>query len=170
MANNGKFLSITTGRIQQETAINTSAGAGDADKILRTDASGKIDNSFMPVGVGADTKIVTASENLSAGDFVNIHDSTGIKVRKADATTSGKEADGFVLSAVTSGNPATVYFEGTNTALSSLTLGVRYYLNTTAGGITTTAPSGTGNVVQYIGKSISATELSFEPSDGIILA
>jgi len=43
--------------------------------------------------------------------------------RKADATTAGKEANGFVLSAVTLGNNATVYFDGTDTQLSSLTPG-----------------------------------------------
>ena len=39
----------------------------------------------------------------------------------APVTVSGKEAHGFVLSAVTSGNNATVYFEGTNTVVTVLT-------------------------------------------------
>jgi hypothetical protein len=110
-------------------------------------------------------------QNLSAGDIVNIHDSTGAKVRKADASGGvAKMGVGFVLSAVTSPAPATVYKEGTITGLSGLTIGSRYYLSGTAGAITTTAPTTTAYIVQYIGYAISATELVFEPSDPIVLA
>jgi hypothetical protein len=64
-----------------------------------------------------------------------------------------------------------VYKEGTITGLSSLTIGARYYLSgSTAGAITTTAPTTAGHIVQYIGYAISATELVFEPSDPIVLA
>jgi len=172
MANNGKFLTIETGRHKQELAINTSAGAGDASKLLRTDSNGKLDLSFMPTGVGPDTKTLVASEALAAGDFVNIWDDAGTpKARKADASASGKEADGFVLSAVSNGANATVYMEGTNNQLSSLTGGARMYLSAaTPGAATATAPSGAGNVVQYLGKAISATEITFEPDEGVILA
>ena len=167
-----KLLQLISGRIQQVAAIVTSAGASDDGKIPALDANGRLDNSMMPVGIGADTKSVVASENLAAGDKVNLWDDAGtLKARKADAATSGKEADGFVLSAVTSGASATVYFEGTNTQLTGLTLGARYYLSASVpGGITATPPSGSGNVVQYIGRAISATEISFEPSEGVILA
>lgn len=170
MANDGKFLNITSGRRQQETAIATSAGAGDAGKIARLDSNGRWDNSMMPVGIGADTKIVLASEALSAGDFVNIYNNSGTaNVRKADATTSGKEATGFVLAAVSNGANATVYFEGTNNQRTGLTAG-RQYLSTTPGAATSTPPSSSGNVVQFLGTAISATEISFEPEDGDILA
>lgn len=166
-----KPLQLVNGVLTQVEAKQSSAGAGDAGKVVALDSSGKIDNTMMPVGVGADTKTLPASEDLSAGDFVNVwNDSGTVKVRKADATTAGKEANGFVLSAVTSGNNATVYFEGTNTQLSSLTGASVYYLSTTAGGATTTAPSGSGNVVQRLGRALSATEISFEPSDPVTLA
>lgn len=65
-----------------------------------------------PPGVVTLPATIAASESLSAGDFVNIWSDAGTpKVRKADASTSGKEAVGFVLSAVTSGSQATVYTE-----------------------------------------------------------
>lgn len=124
----------------------------------------------MPVGIGADTASVVTSEDLAAGDFVNIWDDSGTpKARKADATATGKEAVGFVLASSTSGNNATVYFEGSNTQLSGMTPGARQYLSTTAGGRTETAPSTASNVVQYLGRAISATVLSFEPSDAVEL-
>jgi hypothetical protein len=74
----------------------------------------------MPTGIGADTASITASEALAAGDLVNIYDSTGAKCRKADASTSGKEAHGFVLAAVESAASATVYFEGSNTQVTGI--------------------------------------------------
>lgn len=150
-------------------AAASSAGAADAAKMVQLDGTGRIDSTMLPVGIGADTAAITASENLAAGDFVNIHNSTGAKARKADATTAGKEAHGFVLGAVTSGNPATVYFEGTNTGITGATPGV-VYLHTTAGGFTSTAPSSTGNAVQRVGIAVSATAINFEPHPPVILA
>ena len=166
-----KFLRMLAGVIAELEALVTSAGAGDAGKIVGLDATGKLDQSLMPVGMGADTKLLPASENLSAGNKVNIwNDSGTAKVRKADATVAGKEANGFVLAAVTLGNNATVYFDGTNTQLSGLTPGAVYYLDTTAGGITETPPSGSGNIVQRVGRALSATELTFESGEPVTLA
>lgn len=167
---NGKYLDVVSGVPTQEQAINSSAGAGDADKLIRLDSSGRIDETMMPVGIGADTASIEASENLSAGDFVNVYNDSGPMVRKADATTAGKEANGFVLDAVASGNNATVYFEGQNTQLSGLTPGDVLYLTTTAGTASATAPSGSGNIVQRVAKAVSATSASFEPAQPITLA
>lgn len=150
-------------------ATAASAGAGDASKIPQLDASGRLDSTLLPVGVGADTAIITTSEALVAGDLVNIWNSTGAKARKADHATAGKEAHGFVLVGVASGSPATVYFEGTNTAVTGLTPGVQF-LGTTAGKTTNVAPSATGNVVQRVGFATSPTALNFNASDPIVLA
>lgn len=166
-----KYLSHAAGRIQEVTATVASAGAADDGKIVCLDATGKLDVSVMPVGMGADTATIQASENLAAGDFVNIWNSSGARVRKADASTPGKEAVGFVLTAVTSGSNATVYFEGTNTQLTGRTIGARQYLSaTTPGAVTETPPSGPGQVVQLLGIATSATSISTEIEDGIILA
>lgn len=170
----GKVPQLNGSGILDSTIVNSktsSAGAGDAGKVVALDGAGRIDSSMMPVGIGADTATIVASEALSAGDFVNVWDDAGtIKVRKADATAAGKEADGFVLAAVSSAANATVYFEGQNNQRSGLTLGARYFLSTTAGGVTTTAPTGSGNVVQYLGRAVSATAISFEGDEGIIRA
>ena len=156
-----KFLRLVNGVITEIFGVQTSAGAGNAGDLVSLDDSGRIDNSMMPVGIGADTSTITASETLAAGDWVNVWDDSGAKVRKADATTAGKEAHGFVLSAVTSGNPATVYFEGTNTQVTGQTPGL-VYLQTTAGTGGATIPSASGNVVQSIGVAVSATAVNFE--------
>lgn len=166
-----KFLAYLNGRIRRMTALVMSTGAPDANKIVATGADGRLDESLMPVGIGADLAILPASEALSSGDFVNIWSNAGVaSVRKADAAAEGKEAVGFVLDAVTTGASASVYFEGRNTSLVGLTIGARYFLSAaTPGAVTTTPPNAAGNVVQFLGQAYSATELAFEATDGIIL-
>jgi hypothetical protein len=171
MAGN-KYIRNNAGQLEELAATQTSAGAGDAGKIVALDAGGHLDSTVMPTGIGADTAIVPASEALAAGDLVNLWTDTGaIKARKADASTSGKEAVGFVLAAVESAANATVYFDGTITGLTGLTPGARYYLSAAAaGGVVTTAPSSAGNIVQEVGYALAAESLSFEPKASVKLA
>ena len=104
-------------RLALREGVVTSAGAGDAGKLVALDGSGLLSTTVIPSISSSIT--ITASENLAQGDWVNIWNSGGnLRVRKADATLSGgavKLAHGFVLTAVTSGNPAAVYTSGLNT-------------------------------------------------------
>jgi hypothetical protein len=166
-----KYLYNNAGTITEKAAIQSSAGAGDAGKIPALDAGGHLDTSMMPSGIGADLQVIQASEALAAGDLVNVWSSSGaFRVRKADATSSGKEAHGFVRAAVSSGANATVYPpSSTNDQVSGLSPGTQY-LSTTPGAATATPPSGSGNVVQRVGFAGSATALNFQPSLPIVLA
>lgn len=168
----GKIPALNASGVLGATIVNsktTSAGAGDSGKVVALDGSGRIDSTMMPVGIGADTQTVTTSEAIASGDLVNIWDSTGAKCRKADATVAGKEAHGFVLVGVGSGASATVFFEGSNTAMAGLTPGPQF-LSTTAGTASATAPSGSGNVVQRVGFAVSATTMNFQSGVPIVLA
>ena len=157
-----KYIRNNAGTLTEKEATVVSAGAGDAGEIVALDNTGRLDQSVMPVGIGPDVSQLTASEALSAGDFVNVYNDAGTaKVRKADATTAGKQCHGYVLAGVNNGDPATVYFEGSNTQVSGATPGT-VFLSTTAGGFTDTAPSSAGNVVQRLGVAVSATEINFE--------
>jgi hypothetical protein len=170
MAN--KYLALVGGRIREILATVISSGAVDDGKIVALDSTGRLDTSVMPVGMGAETKSIQASEALSAGDLVNIWNSAGsARVRKADASAAGKEANGFVLSSVSNGASATVYLEGTVTGLGGLVVGERMFLSDiTPGAVVNVAPTGTNKVVQYVGTAVSASEFSFEPDGGVILA
>lgn len=157
------FLSIQSGVTKLLTAISSSSGVADANKIVATGSDGRIDNTLMPVGIGVDTKTFPSSENLSAGNYVNIWDDTGtLKVRKADAS-NGRAANGFVLAAVTSPNNATVYLRGENTQVSGRSIGPVWLSNTVAGEGTQTPPTyNTGDIMQILGFSTAATSDYFE--------
>ena len=168
-----KYQTLSNGCKELVEATVTSTGVAEAGDIVALDSSGKIDNSLLPTGIGADTKLIEASENIGAGDFVQIFDDAGTpKVRLAD-NSNGREANGFVLTAATTGNNATVYFEGANNALSGLTIGARYYLDT-AGGVTATPidpdSAASGTVHQYLGRACSATEINVEMDDKVVIA
>lgn len=197
-ASSTKYIKNSAGVLQEQAALTTSAGAGDADrvpalnadgvldhtivnatttsagaadegKLPALDAAGRLDQSVLPVGIGADVQVLTTSEAIASGDLVNIWNSTGAKVRKADATVAGKEAHGFVLVGAGSGASVTVYFEGSNTAMSGLTPGTQF-LSTTAGITSGSAPAGSGNVVQRVGFAVSATTMNFQSGVPITLA
>ena len=167
-----KYLKNVSGVPTEQAATQSSAGAGNAGDILALDDDGLLDPSVFPSGYGAETFTLAASENLSAGNLVNVWDDSGtLKVRKADAS-SEKPADGFVSENVTSGNNALVFqLPGTITGLTGLTAGAKYYLSgTTPGGVATTPPSGAGKIAQFLGFAKSTTELVVLNRGYIVLA
>mgnify|MGYP001204506332 CR=1 FL=1 len=106
---------------------------------------------YSPVRVGF---TATAFENVSNGDVLYIRSSDG-KVGKASATNASNEAAtaiGIADSTVTAGNTLTVLVAGLKTMPITIDPGDIYFLNTIAGGITTTAPSGNNNAVTRIGE------------------
>lgn len=167
-----RFLGLVNGVRTWFTAITTSTGVSDAGKILATDANGKIDQSFMPAGIGAATEVMIASEALNTGDFINVWLDAGTrKARKADAS-NGRVAHGFVLSNVALNANATVTLQGTNTSLTGLTIGARYFLSaTTPGGASLTSPPATasGQIIQELGIAVSATAINFEYDSAITI-
>lgn len=165
-------LNTTTGGFDEVSLLDTSAGAGDAGKGVALDSAGKLALNMMPTGVGPELQNIVSSENLVAGDFVNIWDNAGTpNVRKADATDNTKRAHGFVKAGVTSPAAIDVYFDGANDQLSALTGGARMFLSAaTAGAATATPPASTGNLIQYLGSALSATTVAFRPTDGTTVA
>ena len=166
----GKIPQLNSSGILDDTIINATV-TSSANKIPKLDAAGRIDITMMPTGIGADTDVIIASEALGAGDFVNIWNNAGTaNVRKADASTTGKEAHGYVIAAFAQGASATVYFEGTNSQCTGLTPGVQYLSATTPGKSTNTAPTGAGKVVQVIGFASASTKVNFQYNQPIGLA
>ena len=172
MANNG--LNSVWNRLLQEMdrRITTAlAGIGVVGSSIDAGSlSGTVNTSVVQVDrVGPVT--VIASENLSAGNLVDIWNDGGTaKARKADAGSGANyAADGFVIAAVTAGNTARVFVAGTNNAVAGVTPGQTLYLSTTAGGTTTAAPTGAGQLVQEVGVATSSTTMVFAPKTAIKL-
>lgn len=168
------FLARVAGRTRQIFATVVSAGAANAGDIVGLGPDGRLDESVLPVGIGADTTQAVASEALGAGKFVNYHDNGGFfSVRLAD-NSNGRHADGFVLEAVAEAATATVYpLDGTNAELTGLTIGARYWLGT-AGGVTAapldeTDAGNANKISQYLGVAKSATELVTDDDGYVVL-
>ena len=159
-----KYLKLVSGIATGTEASVTSAGAGDSGKIVALNSSGQVDITMMPTGVTADVRLVVASENLAAGDLVNLWNDGGtLKVRKAIATGVGTRASGFVLAAFTTAQTATVYIKGNNDQLTGLTVGDFLYLSgSVAGDLTATAPTTATQIVQPVGQVISATSATID--------
>lgn len=175
MATNPKKYLVRQGGVtKQESSVKQSVGAADAGKIPALDDSGRLDNSFLPIGIGAQTSLLPASEALNAGNLVNIFTDGGVaKVRKAD-NSNNRPADGFVVEAVSSAANATVYpLENVNTALTGLTPGATYWLGTAGAVIAVpldeSGVANDGKVSQQIGKALSATELRTDDYGFVIL-
>ena len=166
----GKLAQLNGSGILDDSIVNASATSA-ANKIAKLDGTGKLDLTLMPTGIGADVKSLVTSENLAAGDLVNIWNNASVATaRKADGSAAGKEAHGFVLAATTSPASALVYFEGANTQCTGLTPGPQFLSGTTAGKPSATAATGTGKIVQRVGFAVSATEMNFDAAQPIVLA
>lgn len=166
-----KFLTLgTDGRLAEDQ----SAGAGgvpNANKIPNLDANGKLVESMLPDGIGADTTVVPASENLAQYDLINLWNDAGtIKVRKADAGTNQYQAHGYVKSAVTLGNDAVVYLDGTcGGTFAATDVGKPVFVSEVPGGVTLTPVSGSGKMHQCCGTVISISGFDFELAQPISL-
>ncbi len=128
--------------------------------------------SYHPYVVpGTHFDFVVASEALVAGNLVNVWNNAGTtSVRKADASSASKYANGYVLSSFDASAVATVFFHGVNDKLSALSAGLQYLSAASPGACTTTPPSGGGQLVQIVGVSFSATKMAFQFNQPIQLA
>lgn len=112
------------------------------------------------------TMAVTTDEVFVAGAMGHCIDNSGAAhVVNANATDTTKPCDCFLRAAFGSGVLAVAYFAGhVIHGLSGLSPGATYYLGTSAGAITTTAPNTAGNGRQVVGKAnATGTALLFLP-------
>lgn len=167
-----KFLKHDAAGGFTETVAPQVGGGGSADKIPALDAAGLLDVSMMPSGVGANTAVLPAAGALADGDFVNIFDDSGtVRCRLADASAIGTRAHGFVLEAVSDLANATVYLSGQNSGAGVTGMvGGDTFLSETAGDATQTPPTTSAAIVQKLGVAISATSISVEIGEPILLA
>ena len=107
-----------------------------------------------------------ASETILQGAAINLFASVGVlQVRNANATNGTKPCDGFCsqLGGIAAGAIGEVILgDGMiSGSLSGLVPGTRYYLSTTAGQYTSSAPVAAGNLQQSLGIATDATNFRF---------
>ena len=125
--------------------------------------------AFVPASVGFN---VTAFESIADGDAVYMRSSDGQvgKASAADGSLENSHVVGFAHSAVSSGNEVKVLVVGMKT-MSSIDPGDLYFLSpTTAGAITTTAPTGSGQAVTRVGEGATSTSFSIYVEPPVKLA
>ncbi len=108
-----------------------------------------------------------ATETIAQGSPINLYASSGVLfVRNASATNNTKQADGFCSQSggITAGAVGEVILGDGVATTSGLTPGTRYYLGTTAGSYSATAPSAAGNISQPLGIALTSTALKFQTS------
>lgn len=156
------FIDLVNGKLKRVLAIVTSGGVGDAGKIPALGSDGKLHDSFLPAGIGANVAVAVASEAIGAGKFVELFSDAGTwKMRLAD-NSNGRAAWGYVRTAVDADATGTAYRLNTvNASLSGLTPGSDYWLGTAGGVISTPLDpeTDTGALSQHLGRAASATEL-----------
>jgi hypothetical protein len=122
-------------------------------------ATGDITWMGMPIPLSALLigGIYNCPIGVAVGDAVFL--SAADNVDRSDASVvSDRPVIGFVHSKPTT-TTCRVQYAGDLSVFVGLTVGATYYLDTTAGQITTTPPSGTGNIVQEVGFARNATTL-----------
>jgi hypothetical protein len=156
-------------------ALVTSNGVTDANKIVSTNATGRLDESLMPDGFGVRVLEAKAFEALAPGDFVHFQQAgAGLVMRKASNDDMGT-AHGFVLTAVAKDAKGKVNpLGGTNVIPgATMTVGAVQWLGT--GGKATETPldatvqANFGKINQKLGIAISATEIDTQRDTIIII-
>jgi Protein of unknown function (DUF2793) len=164
------------------TAVGTNASNGwlfttvavKGNHIYLQDESLEIEHDGSAWGVvnstGA-TANVQASEDIDAGEFVNVFDSGGnTRVRLADATDPDKFANGYCLFSIANGDIGQVHFSGINSAIAVAAPASEVWLSETVpGAFQTTPPSAAGSIVQALGVALESIGVAFTLQSRIYL-
>ena len=124
--------------------------------------------TFAPLQVGFNA---TAFQDVTDGDalFMRTSDGQVGKASAADGTIENATVVGFANSTVSANSTVKVIVTGLKT-LSSLNAGDLFFLSdSTAGAITTSAPSGAGKAVTRVGEASTATDLAIHIEPPVLL-
>ena len=136
------------------------------DKVINLGEAGKVDFGDEAPADNAATGIVfsfIAGATLAIGDVVYMHTDGEVAKADADAVTS-MPAIGICVGSGTDGNAVDVLVQGImhdTSAFDTFTVGADIFVGTTAGAVSATAPSGSGDTVQKVGVALHADMVYF---------
>jgi len=146
------------------SATPTNSGEGYAvwdstnNKMYIWDGSSWVDQSTISFAPSVQNSYVAGVGGVAIRDVVYI--SAADTVLPASASAAGTaQAMGFAVAAAAAAGAVSIQENGVMAGFTGLTAGARYYLNTTAGAVTSTIPSGTGNTIVQVGYAKSATAM-----------
>jgi hypothetical protein len=149
--------------------VNADIGAAaaiDQSKLAGLDATPDTDHTAN----GPQTSTVAAGYTTTLMDLVYL--GTGGKWLEAQATATARSINllGIALEVKNDTQAMNVALPGSFVADASwsFSVGVPLYIGGTLGEITTTKPTGSGNVVRTVGYSLSATTIFFDPSSDYV--
>ena len=157
-------LTIDGGTVDN-SVIGGSTPAAGTFTTVNVAEDGKLDFTNTAPGTSGDaTGIIfsfTAGATLAVGDVVYM--GTGGKVLLADANaTTSMPALGICTSASTDTNPVDVMIQGLMKLTGwSFTVGADIFISGTAGDVTATAPSASGDTVQKVGVAVASDTVYF---------
>ncbi len=162
-------LTVSGGTVDNSIIGGSTAAAGTfttvtADTVSITE-DGKVDFSNTAPGTSGDATGVifsfTAGATLAVGDVVYMGTSGKVLLADADAASS-MPALGICTSTGTDTNPVDVMIQGIMKLTGwSFTVGDNIFVSTTAGDVTSTAPSGSGDTVQKVGVATASDGVYF---------
>jgi hypothetical protein len=145
----------TTGKLLKDgPTIVTTVGATGADTSVPTEQG-------VREALTQQTEVLTAGENLVAGDVCYLKSDNKYWKADADAEATASTELRMALASI-SADATGVFLRVGPYTTTGLTVGP-YYVSTTPGAITATAPSGSGDIVRLVGMARSSTNLYFDP-------
>jgi hypothetical protein len=152
---NGDTIS-TTEWMEMADVISAKLDSSDAFTELSEDTSPQLGGNLDLNSNG----LILASQVVGSGASTNnlvYWDGDSWEQADADQSTTCDGILGINLGS------SSILIDGVFTT-TGLTAGDTYYVSTTDGAITNTAPSSTGDIVRSIGMALSTTQLLFKPS------
>jgi hypothetical protein len=140
----------------------SAAAAIDQSKLAGLDGTPDTDHTAN----GPQTSTLLAGYTTTLMDLVYLHTNGRWEEADSDATGTSINLLGIALEVKDDGEAMNVALPGSFVRDDSWSFGVGLplYVHTTAGEITTTKPTGSGDVVRTVGYSLSATMIFFDPS------
>lgn len=160
-----RFVAIDgVSNLPEEVQGTSIGGTGTGGKVVHVDeATERLHESLMPIGVAAETYVGNAHETLNAANPLVYIRADGT-VANASAASGGNYAVGFITQNYTAGQSVTVYFEG-SIPTTGLTPNQPVFLSdSTAGGLSQSKVTGSNKLYQEVGWAITATLMNFTNS------
>lgn len=154
---------VICGGTTATAAHQSVVGTGTSGQVLTSNGASTLPTWQAASAGSAVTYSTTAGEALSAGDIVYMHTDGKVYKALANGTIAQSRAAGVAQSSVAADAAVNILVSGVETGLSSLTIGSVYYVDTTAGGVTATAPATSGDNIVMVGVALTTTDLEFKP-------